>query len=201
MRRKINPISVAAGFTLLELLIVIGITGIITVMAIPQMGEMYTEYQLRSATRDIISHLRRMKMRAIEENNLTVMKIDEANDSYSTFRYIVGGDKWSLDAGEELDEADLKEKGLEITTSFSFDTLGYNGKGRLHDDVDSGGTIVNLIVIDDRLFYLSGKITYYDADGKLASKLFFTPGREVGYFFNDQRELTALHLIGSNGKK
>ena len=27
-----------------------------------------------------------------------------------------------------------------------------------------------------------------------------TPGREVGYFFNEQRELTALHLIGSNGE-
>ena len=76
MRRKLNPISVAAGFTLLELLIVIGITGIITVMAIPQMGDMYTEYQLRSTTRDIVSHLQRMKMRAIKENDRTVMVIN-----------------------------------------------------------------------------------------------------------------------------
>lgn len=141
MRRKINPISAAAGFTLLELLIVIGITGMITVMAIPQMGEMYTEYQLRSATRDIISHLRRMKMRAIEENDRTVMKIDEANDSYATFIDNVVAD-WGRNGGEELDEADLKAKGLTIETDFSWDTLAYNGKGRLHDNVDPGGTIV-----------------------------------------------------------
>lgn len=85
-------------------------------------------------------------------------------------------------------------------TPLDTEIIEFQGRGHVQrvgkDEVGK-----NLIVIDDRLFYLSGKITYYDADGKPASKLFFTPGREVGYFFNDQRELTALHLIASNGKK
>lgn len=73
-------------------------------------------------------------------------------------------------------------QGLEFQGQGSIQRLGQDEVGK------------QLMVIDDRLFYLSDQIKYYDANGKVASKLVFTPARTVGYFFDAQHKLTALHL-------
>lgn len=127
-----------SGFTLLELVITLLIGSIVSVIAIPSMGEMYKEYKLRSATQAMVAALQDLKLRAVKENARTVMIINETNDTYTTFldSFVVN---WALDTPELIDVVDLSAQGIEIQSNFAFDTLGFNSKGMPATGV--GGTI------------------------------------------------------------
>jgi len=56
------------GVTLLELVIVMVIIAIGAVLMVPNMGRWLQHYQLRSATRDIVSTMRTAQMRAVSTN-------------------------------------------------------------------------------------------------------------------------------------
>jgi len=64
-----NAIQSKSGFTLMELVMALGVVSIMAVIAIPQFMKWLPQYRLRSATRDIVSCLEDAKMRAIKENS------------------------------------------------------------------------------------------------------------------------------------
>lgn len=57
-----------AGFTLLQLIIIVGILGILASIAIPQYSEWMPKYRLKSAAMDIYSNMQLARLMAIKSN-------------------------------------------------------------------------------------------------------------------------------------
>ena len=93
------------GFTLIELMVVIAITGILATIAIPQFSTMITNTRLRGAAREIHSVLQQARLRAAKEQSYVVVDFDPDGDGNLAGNYISfvddNGD-FTLDAGETI---------------------------------------------------------------------------------------------------
>ena len=133
-----------AGFTLIELMVVIGILSIMSSIAIPNIISWLPDYRLRSATREIVSCLQDAKLRAVKENSRAVVIFDHMNESYTAFvDNVPAGGNWALDATEIIIRQGTMPAGVDIqsapfTTSYTF---GFNKRGLS----DAGANTVQLI--------------------------------------------------------
>jgi prepilin-type N-terminal cleavage/methylation domain-containing protein len=69
-----------SGFTLVELMVVIGIIGIIAVLAIPNFARIQRQARLRSACQKTAQHLKQLRERAISTNRTYIIDFP---DKYS----------------------------------------------------------------------------------------------------------------------
>lgn len=75
-----------AGFSMLELMVVIGIIAIVSAVAIPALIGWLPGYRLRAAVRDSQSDIQMARLRAIRENASIAMVFDTGGNSYTIFR-------------------------------------------------------------------------------------------------------------------
>ena len=78
------------GFTLIETVVVMAIIGIVSAIAIPQMGTLMDRYRLNGAARLIWADLQNARMTAIKENRSIRAEFDFLAHTYSFFRVETG---------------------------------------------------------------------------------------------------------------
>ncbi len=74
-----------AGFTMLELMIAIGIIAILSAIAVLNIISWLPNYRLKAAARDMISNLQKTKMEAVKRNVTVVLDFVPASNMYEIF--------------------------------------------------------------------------------------------------------------------
>ena len=83
--REIKLMQKQAGFTTLELLVVIGIVAILSAIALPNFLGWKPAKQLQSAASEVKSALQTARLTAVKENICVTIEFDPANDNYRIF--------------------------------------------------------------------------------------------------------------------
>ena len=119
-----------AGFTLLELIVVIAIIGISLSIAIPQLSSFSQNATLRAAARELYGQFQRAKMEAIKRNETVAIVFSTAgHGKYSIFTDLDGSR--TLDGGEtSLGITSLPQGLLLENITFPNSSTSFTAKGR-----------------------------------------------------------------------
>jgi type IV fimbrial biogenesis protein FimT len=134
-----------SGFTMIEMMVVLGIVSIVAAIAIPNIIAWLPDYRLRSSTRDIVSCLQETKMRAIRENaNAIVIFTSNGYESFvddgagggTSGNKIKDGGELRITKVDMPSDINLSDNANPAATSIKF---GFDGRGFL---VTSNGTLL-----------------------------------------------------------
>ncbi len=117
------------GYTILEVMIVIGIIGILAGIAIPNFVSWRSKQWLLKGADEIHTLISLARMAAIRENSQVVVRIDPLNRSYSAC-VDNGPENGTCDAAERVLRAGvLSSTDISLTTNFTDNRLVIDGRG------------------------------------------------------------------------
>lgn len=110
-----------SGFTLIDLMITLGIVAILLAMAIPDIKSWLSNYRLNIAARDIALSMQLAKMKAISINNYVSISFINVNIGGTTYDYALYVDQ---DKDLEYDDGEQAIKNVKLSDykGVSFDT-------------------------------------------------------------------------------
>jgi type IV fimbrial biogenesis protein FimT len=126
-----------SGFTLIELMTIIGIIAILFTIAIPNYIGWLPKYRLGSAARDLLSAMQYGRLTAVKNNADVQVKFYPDQDNYRVFADYDG------DQDQDADEPTIKSAKMPAgvylkETNFAGNTFHFDGRGLASG---SGGTI------------------------------------------------------------
>ena len=126
-----------SGFTLYELLAVIGIVSVLSMIAIPNIISWLPKYRLGSAARNLLSAMQYARLAAVKENVDIFVDFDRLNNEYKLFP------DYDSDDDQGIDEPTLRRVkmsgGVSIKeTNFNEDSFKFDSRGLASV---TGGTI------------------------------------------------------------
>jgi prepilin-type N-terminal cleavage/methylation domain-containing protein len=123
------------GFSLIELLVVIGIIAIAAMIGFPLLNQYAIDKNLRSAARDIVADIQTQKERAISENRRYRIIFDVAGNSYKIQQENDAGTAYVdlLDKTPSVFSDDIRLTGANFSggSTITFQTRGTSGFGNL----------------------------------------------------------------------
>lgn len=113
-----------SGFTVFELMVVIGIIVVMASIAVPGFIGWLPNHRLTSAGDELLSTLQIAKMRAVRENEIVAVTFDFANESYHAFVDNSGDGIWNgaertVKTGQMPPDIDLQDWDLGALVMFS----------------------------------------------------------------------------------
>jgi len=125
-----------SGFTLIELMVTIAIIAVITAITIPNIISWLPNHRLGTASRDILSVLQQVRLKAVKENADVAIQFAPGNDDYTAFLDNGAGGGTSGDGVQNGTERTLKNKAMPVgidlqSTTFTAtaDRISFNGRG------------------------------------------------------------------------
>ncbi len=128
----------AGGFTFVEILVALGIIGILAAIAIPNWSTLLPNYALNSAARQVQSELQKAKSRAVSENAKYQLVFSTTDYSYSIQRDACTGSSWQS-TGENKPLPD----GITLAGT-SDTTLGFTCRGTSSDTTNKTVKLCNI---------------------------------------------------------
>ena len=124
------------GFTMIEVIVALVVLAILAAIAIPAFSLWLPNYQLRAASRDMVSNFQLAKFTAIKENTNCTITFNQTvgAQTYDYIVYIESDDDLEYDEGEEI----LVRKRWTDYGSISFDSSLGDGDGLSFLDNDEG---------------------------------------------------------------
>jgi len=112
----------AAGFTVMELVVVIGLMAIISAIAMPSFISWLPSYRLSAGARQIAADLQLARMKAISQNTNYRLRFTDGN----TYEMQKNDGGWAVPAGHG--SVDLPE-GITVTNGTPFNTSEFQSRG------------------------------------------------------------------------
>ena len=143
------------GFTLLELIIVLGLLGLMLVVTVPRFRQALTTNELKASARKIIALVREVRDKAIRDHKDYQLHIDiganvfwvVVNDATAEEQTMAKENGFRLPAEVRLLDVWLRSRG-KLTTGdvdIRFSRKGYIEKSMLHLEADDGGRMSLLL--------------------------------------------------------
>lgn len=112
------------GFTLIELMVAMGVIAILASIATPNVISWMGNAKVSSASRQVLSSIQDARVHSIRVNATTEVEFSETGDSYITRKWNPESEEWSV-------QTYTLPAGLQVAAAFgtSGRLLSYNGRG------------------------------------------------------------------------
>ena len=121
-----------SGFTLIELMVTIAIIAVVTAITIPNIISWLPNHRLGTASRDILSVLQQVRLRAVKDNAVAFIQFNPGSNSYTVTLANTPAKSKNMPAGIDLNNTD-----------FAGDLISFNGRGLPNIASDRTITIQN----------------------------------------------------------